>query len=64
MSQVANCPTYGSKAKTKETNGKLIYQAIQDDEVFKKVGRLKKAIEKCKAKAEKLKKELKVNKSN
>lgn len=58
MSTVANCPTCGRKAKIKETNGKTIYQAIQDDELLKKVGQLKKAMEQFKVKADKLEKEL------
>ncbi|SHI92865.1 hypothetical protein [Pseudozobellia thermophila] len=58
MSQVAICPTCGAKSKIKEKNGNISYQAVQDDEVFKKVGQLKKAMEKFKEKAEKLEKEL------
>lgn len=58
MSQVALCPTCGGKSKIKEKNGSLTYEAIQDDEVFKKVGQLKKAMEKFKLKAESLEKEL------
>lgn len=58
MSKVANCPTCGSKSKIKETNEELTYRAIQDEEVFKKVGQLKKAMEKFKAKAESLELEL------
>ena len=64
MSQVSNCPTCGGKSKTKETNGVIAYQALQDEEVFKKVGQLKKAMEKFKAKAEKLEKELETLKNN
>ena len=58
MSTVANCPTCGGKAKIKETNGKPMYQAIQDDELLKKVGQLKKAMQKFKEKADELEKEL------
>ena len=58
MSAVENCPTCGGKAKIKETNGKPMYQAIQDDELLKKVGQLKKAMEQFKAKADELEKEL------
>ncbi|MBU2915707.1 MULTISPECIES: hypothetical protein [Reichenbachiella] len=58
MSQVATCPTCGSKSKVKETNGKVVYQVVQDDEAFSKIGQLKKAMEKFKAKAEQLEKEL------
>jgi len=63
MSTVANCPTCGAKAKIKETNGKTIYQAIQDDELLKKVGQLKKAMQKFKEKADNLEKELRALKS-
>ncbi|WP_341225330.1 hypothetical protein [uncultured Arcticibacterium sp.] len=58
MSLVSNCPTCGSKSKVKDNNGELSYEAIQDDEALKKVGQLKKAMEKFKAKAEALEKEL------
>lgn len=58
MSQVANCPTCGSKSKIKEKEGKTVYEAVQDEEAFKKIGQLKKAMEKFKAKAEELEKEL------
>ena len=64
MSTVVNCPTCGGKAKIKETNEKTTYQAIQEDELLKKVGQLKKAMEQFKAKADKLKKELTALKSN
>ena len=64
MSTVANCPTCGGKTKIKETNGKPMYQAIQDDELLKKVSQLKKAMQKFKEKADKLEKELKELKSN
>lgn len=63
MSQVANCPNCGGKSKIKESNGKITYQAIQDDELLKKVGQLKKAMENFKAKADKLEKELTALKS-
>jgi len=58
MSQVANCPTCGSKSRIKEKEGKTIYETVQDDEAFKKIGQLKKAMEKFKIKAEKLEKEI------
>ena len=58
MSQVASCPTCGSKSKIKEVNGETTYQAIQDEEVFIKIDQLKKAMEKFKLKAEALEKEL------
>jgi hypothetical protein len=57
MSQVSNCPKCGGKSKIKETNGVTTYQALQDEDVLKKVGQLKKAMETFKAKAEKLEKE-------
>ncbi|NJB81919.1 hypothetical protein [Wenyingzhuangia aestuarii] len=36
MSDVALCPTCGSKSKIKEKNGVTTYQAVQDEEAFKK----------------------------
>jgi cell division protein FtsB len=64
MSQVAICPTCGSKSKIKEVNGEVSYLAVQDEEAFKKIGQLKKAMEKFKAKAEQLEKELDTLKTN
>ncbi len=64
MSQVSNCPTCGGKSKTKETSGAIVYQALQDDELIKKVSQLKKAMETFKAKAEKLEIELETLKGN
>ncbi|MFC6268135.1 hypothetical protein ACFQH0_07050 [Frigoriflavimonas asaccharolytica] len=58
MSQVANCPTCGGSSKIKEINGETTYQAIQNDELLKKVGQLKNAMEKFKTKAEALEQEL------
>ncbi|WP_159023707.1 hypothetical protein [Formosa sp. L2A11] len=58
MSQVTICPTCGGTSKFKASEGKTIYQAIQDDDLLKKVGQLKKAMEKFKAKADALEKEL------
>lgn len=58
MSKVANCPTCGSKSRIKEKNGETIYQAVQDEEAFKKIGQLKKAMQKFKEKAERLEEEL------
>lgn len=63
MSQVANCPSCGGKSKIKGKEGEIIYQAVQDEEVFKKIGQLKKAMEKFKTKAETLEKELELLKS-
>jgi hypothetical protein len=54
MSQVANCPTCGSKSKIKEIDGHTVYTAVQDEEAFKKIGQLKKAMEKFKSKSEAL----------
>ncbi|MCL5246635.1 hypothetical protein M4I21_12490 [Cellulophaga sp. 20_2_10] len=58
MSKVAKCPTCGSNSKIKEIDGIINYEAVQDDEAFKKISQLKKAMEKFKAKAEQLQKEL------
>ncbi|WP_289040064.1 hypothetical protein [Zobellia russellii] len=58
MSQVAICPTCGSKSKVKEKEGVVTYQAVQDEEAFKKIGQMKKAMEKFKKKAEELEQEL------
>ncbi|WP_139955996.1 hypothetical protein [Flavicella sediminum] len=63
MSQVAQCPTCGSKAKIKEKDGVTNYQAVQDEEAFKKISQLKKAMEKFKAKSEALEKEIEALKS-
>ncbi|MBU2905267.1 hypothetical protein KO529_10765 [Arenibacter algicola] len=63
MSQVATCPKCGSKSKIKEKEGVTIYEAVQDEEAFKKIGQLKKAMQKFKEKAEKLEKELEEIKS-
>ncbi|OAB79884.1 hypothetical protein [Cochleicola gelatinilyticus] len=59
MSTIANCPTCGSTSKIKEKDGKIIYEAVQNEEAFKKIGQLKIAMEKFKTKAETLEKELK-----
>ncbi|MDD7913283.1 hypothetical protein [Polaribacter ponticola] len=58
MSTVANCPTCGGISKTKETNDETIYEAIQNNELLKKVGQMKKAMQKFKEKAEALEIEL------
>ncbi|MBP1841138.1 hypothetical protein [Formosa algae] len=63
MSKVAECPTCGGKCKIKETHGKVSYQALQDDELIKKVGQLKNAMQKIQEKAETLEKELEALKS-
>ncbi|SDS32017.1 hypothetical protein SAMN05216503_2681 [Polaribacter sp. KT25b] len=64
MSQVEICPTCGSKSKIKEKEGNTIYTAVHDDEAFKKIGQMKKAMEKFKLKAETLEKELAALKAN
>ena len=58
MSQVTLCPTCGSKSKVKEQDGIVSYQAVQDEEAFRKIGQLKKAMQKFREKAEHLEKEL------
>ena len=58
MSKVSSCPTCGGKSKIKEISGAISYEALQDEEVLKKLSQLKKAMETFKAKAEKLEKEL------
>lgn len=58
MSEVAICPNCGSKSKIKKVNDKTTYQAIQNNELLKKVGQLKKAMQKFKEKAEQLEKQL------
>lgn len=58
MSDVRICPTCGAKAKYKIKDEKETFTAIQDEEAFKKVGQMKKAMEKFKIKAENLEKEL------
>lgn len=64
MSQVANCPKCGSTSKIRVKNEQIVYQAIQDKEVFKKVAQLKKAMEQFKEKAESLERELEALKTN
>lgn len=64
MSQVAICPKCGNNSKIKEVNGEVVFQPIQDEELIKKVGQLKSAMEKFKAKAEALEKELEALKAN
>ncbi|WP_179316911.1 hypothetical protein [Winogradskyella undariae] len=63
MSDIAKCPTCGSYSKMKEKEGETTYQAVQDEEALKKVGQMKKALEKFKTKAEQLEKELEALKS-
>ena len=54
MSTIAKCPTCGSTSSIKEKEGITTYQAIQDEDALKKIGQLKKAMEKFKLKAEEL----------
>jgi len=63
MSQLAQCPTCGSKSKINEKDGQVLYQAVQDEEAFRKISQLKSAMQKFKEKAEKLEKELEELKS-
>tara|TARA_R110002049_G_scaffold2214_5_gene16000 strand:- start:1184 stop:1381 length:198 start_codon:yes stop_codon:yes gene_type:complete len=58
MSDVKTCPTCGAKAKYKVIGDRESFRGVQDEEAFKKIGQLKKAMEKFKAKAEALEKEL------
>ncbi|MEP4535222.1 MAG: hypothetical protein ABJ004_19150 [Cyclobacteriaceae bacterium] len=58
MSDIAICPTCGAKSKIKKQDGNTTYAAVQDEEAFKKVEQLKKAMTKFKEKAEKLEQEL------
>ncbi|CDF79096.1 hypothetical protein BN863_13840 [Formosa agariphila KMM 3901] len=64
MSDVAKCPTCGSHSRIKTKDGEITYQAVQDEDAFKKVGQMKKALEKFKAKAEALEAELKALKTD
>lgn len=58
MSLVAKCPTCGGKSKIKEDKGITNFITLQDKDVLKKVGQLKKAMQKFKDKAEALEQEL------
>ncbi|MDO6473291.1 hypothetical protein [Maribacter sp. 1_MG-2023] len=64
MGKVEACPKCGSKSQIKEKDGIITYKAVQDKDAFKKIGQLKTAMQKFKAKAEQLEKELKGLKSN
>ncbi|RED43896.1 hypothetical protein DFQ10_10485 [Winogradskyella eximia] len=63
MSDIKICPTCGAKAKYKVKDDKETFSAVQDEDAFKKVGQLKKAMQKFKEKAEALEKELEELKS-
>jgi len=52
MSDVRSCPKCGAKAKYKVKGNIESFEALQDEELLKKVGQLKKAIKKFKDKAE------------
>lgn len=58
MSDIKTCPKCGAKAKYKVKGDIESFEAVQDDEAFKKIGQLKKAMRKFKDKAEALEKEL------
>ena len=58
MSDIVNCPTCAAKVVIKTINDETIYKAVQDEDALKKVGQLKKAMQKFKEKAEALEKEL------
>jgi len=63
MSQASQCPTCGGASKIKEKDGKIMYQAVEDDEAFKKVVQLKKVIQKLKGEVKTLEKQLRDLKS-
>lgn len=63
MSDIKICPTCGAKAKYKVKVDKETFSAVQDEDALKKVGQLKKAMQKFKEKAEALEKELEELKS-
>lgn len=58
MSDVRVCPTCGGKAKYKEKDGNISYSKVEDEEAFKKIAQLKKAMNKFKEKAEALQEEV------
>lgn len=58
MSDVRSCPKCGAKAKYKVKGNIESFEALQDEELLKKVGQLKKAMQKFKENAEALEKEL------
>ncbi|MDO6596684.1 hypothetical protein Q4512_07135 [Oceanihabitans sp. 2_MG-2023] len=63
MSDIKTCPKCGAKAKYKVKGTIESFEAVQDDEAFKKIGQLKKAMQKFKDKAEALEKELEILKT-
>lgn len=64
MSDVRTCPTCGAKAKFKVKETIETYTAVQDDDAFKKIIQLKKAMNVFKEKAEALEQELEELKRN
>ena len=58
MVRIAN-----KKSSKKEKEGEITYEVIQNEDPLKKIGQLKKAMEKFKAKAESLEKELQILKA-
>ncbi len=58
MSKVTDCPRCGGKAKVITSKDEVSYQAIQNEDLIKKIGQLKKAMEKYKNRSESLAKEL------
>ncbi|GJM61830.1 hypothetical protein [Persicobacter diffluens] len=63
MSEIAKCPTCGSTSRIKTTHGEIHYQAVQDDDALKKIGQMKKALEKYKSRIEELEAEVATLKS-
>lgn len=60
MTDVRQCPTCGARAKYKldaETQAET-YKALQDEEAFKKIAQVKKALEKSLAKCKALEAEI------
>ncbi len=58
MSDVKVCPTCGAKVKFKIKEGLETFTAVQDEDAFKKIGQLKKAMQKFKDKADAFEKEI------
>ena len=58
MSDIKKCPKCGGKAKYQIKGEEETYTAVQDEEAFKKIEQLKKAMTKFKTKSEQLEKEL------
>jgi peptidoglycan hydrolase CwlO-like protein len=58
MSDVRLCPTCGGKAKVKTIDNQVNYTKVEDEEAFKKIAQLKKAMNKFKEKAESLEAEI------